>query len=131
MSRLGAKLGSKPFLSATLITLARLVRLAILAAPACAYGASPAQCTRTWDERKAAHDIHDRLPARSDVAHHAPHRSAGQRAAQRHRTLSRWPLHLQRRPQQRLRPAQRRPSLATLTLRHVYCDIYLDLLIHF
>jgi len=37
------------------MTLARVVLIAALAAPALAYGASPAQCTRAWDERKAAH----------------------------------------------------------------------------
>jgi hypothetical protein len=35
--------------------LARLALLAIMAAPVCAYGASPEQCTRAWDEAKAAH----------------------------------------------------------------------------
>jgi hypothetical protein len=29
--------------------------VAILAAPAFAYGASPTQCTRSWEEAKAAH----------------------------------------------------------------------------
>ncbi len=37
------------------MTLVRLVFLTSMAAPAFAYAASPAQCTRTWDERKAAH----------------------------------------------------------------------------
>jgi hypothetical protein len=35
--------------------LARLILVAALASPAFAYGASPAQCTRSWDEAKAGH----------------------------------------------------------------------------
>jgi len=35
--------------------LARLLLVALWVTPVCAYGASPAQCTRTWDERRASH----------------------------------------------------------------------------
>jgi hypothetical protein len=35
--------------------LAGLILIASLAAPAFAFGASPAQCTRAWDEAKTAH----------------------------------------------------------------------------
>ncbi len=34
---------------------ATLIFLATLAAPICAHAATPAQCTRAWDERNAAH----------------------------------------------------------------------------
>jgi hypothetical protein len=37
------------------MTLARLILVAVLAAPAFANGATPAQCTRNWDEAKTTH----------------------------------------------------------------------------
>ena len=34
---------------------AEFILLASLATPLCAYGATPAQCTQSWNERNAAH----------------------------------------------------------------------------